>query len=442
MMAEPVQPQPPTAAAHVDDDWPRIPGYRIGKRLGRGGMATVYLATQESLDRPVSIKVMAGDGLADEVARQRFENEARTIARLSHPNIVAIHEVGRTDDGRMFYVMPYLPNGDLTQRDLRGDGERVAGILRALLSALGYAHARGIIHRDVKRENVLFDGDDRPLLADFGIALVRNDDTRLTTLGHAVGSTSYMSPEQARGEVVDGRTDLYAVGVLAYELLVGRLPFAATDALAMAVMHAQDPIPRLPAELRTWQAFIDQAMAKSRDARFSNASAMLQALDAIGQRQGSITGQVVQAVRSGGAGRSRMLFAAGAGVGVIALAIWYAHDRGAASGAQAAAERTATPTTTIASPATTAGIASGQGPTATAAPASAVPPASAASAASDRDAGVATADASPSKVDASGAASDASAPASKADAKAKRSKRPPPRRVKKRNFISRWWHNL
>jgi serine/threonine protein kinase len=112
-------------------------------------MATVYLATQESLDRPVSIKVMEGEALLDETSRQRFENEARTIARFTHPGIVGIHEVGRTADGLMYYIMPYLANGDLSQSDIRDDQARIKDVLRTLLSALDYAHERGTVHREV-----------------------------------------------------------------------------------------------------------------------------------------------------------------------------------------------------------------------------------------------------------------------------------------------------
>ena len=227
--------------------YPQIPGYRMLRRLGQGGMATVYLATQESLDRPVSIKVMERETLHDEVSMQRFENEARTIAKLTHPSVVNIYEVGRTSDGRMYYSMPFLPNGDLAQRDLRNDDSHIVELLRTLLSALDYAHARGIVHRDVKRENILFDADNRPLLADFGIALSKSDLVRVTTAGLAVGSSGYMAPEQARGDAVDGRADLYSVGVLAYELLTGDLPFRSSDALALALMHAQKPIPPIAA---------------------------------------------------------------------------------------------------------------------------------------------------------------------------------------------------
>lgn len=312
--------------------FPDIPGYRFHKRLGQGGMATVYLATQESLDRPVSIKVMARDALQDETSKQRFENEARTIAKLAHSGIVGIHEVGRTSAGQMYYIMPYLPNGDLSQRDLREDETRIVEILHTLLSALGYAHAHGIVHRDVKGENVLFDAHQRPLLTDFGIALSKRDTSRLTTAGLSVGSSGYMAPEQARGEQVDGRADLYSVGVLAYALLTGHLPFRATDALALALMHAQDPVPRLPPDKRRWQGFIDRAMAKSPAARFASAEQMRQALDDIGRdRDGTLAGRAQQIfTRMAGAGsrgkRMRPLLLAGLllAIGLYAAYGWFA----------------------------------------------------------------------------------------------------------------------
>ncbi|HEV2607479.1 MAG TPA: serine/threonine-protein kinase, partial [Xanthomonadaceae bacterium] len=298
-MQQPATPADPRLVAVPDTEdapeFPNIPGYRFQKRLGQGGMATVYLATQESLDRPVSIKVMEREALQDETSMQRFENEARTIAKLSHPGIVNIYEVGRTADARMYYIMPYLANGDLAQRDLRHNEARIVEVLRTLLSALGYAHARGIVHRDVKEENVLFDAADRPLLTDFGIALSKRDTSRITTAGLAVGSSGYMAPEQARGDVVDGRADLYSVGVMAYELLTGKLPYRSPDPLTLALMHAQNPIPRLPPEKRHWQSFIDRAMAKSPSQRYRDAQQMLHALDRVDRRTGNhISGRLLR----------------------------------------------------------------------------------------------------------------------------------------------------
>ncbi len=275
----------PAAAQPAADGLPQIDGYRLLRPLGRGGMAVVYLAVQLSLDREVAIKVMALEASVDAERAERFEREARIIARLEHPSIVGIHEVGRTVDGRPYYVMPYLARGDLAQRDLSSDEDQVIDVLAALLDALGYAHARGIVHRDVKPENILFDSGGRPQLADFGIALSRRTiNARITSDGLAMGSGGYMSPEQSRGEDVDGRADLYSLGVLTFELLTGELPFRASDALTLALMHAQSPVPRLPPRLVHWQGFIDQAMAKDPRRRFRNAHAMQRALDALAAR--------------------------------------------------------------------------------------------------------------------------------------------------------------
>jgi hypothetical protein len=264
-----------------DDSLPHIAGYDISRRLGRGGMADVFLAVQSSLSRPVAIKVLAVDRTPAEETVARFEHEARTIARLDHPNIVSIFDVGRTDDGRLYYVMPYLPNGDLSTRDLREDETAIVEILRSLVRALGFAHKHGIIHRDVKPENVLFDKLDRPLLADFGIALATENFARVTREGSTIGSSGYMSPEQSRGFAIDGRSDLYSLGVVAYEMLSGNLPYEGPDTLAIALAHVEQPIPRLPARRRNWQAFIDKAMAKSPDERFQNAEQMEAALASV-----------------------------------------------------------------------------------------------------------------------------------------------------------------
>ncbi|NLB57108.1 MAG: protein kinase [Gammaproteobacteria bacterium] len=262
---------------------PAISGYRLLRVIAEGATSVVYLAEQESLGRQVALKVMRADALHDEVGRRRFENEIRTVGRLDHPNIVGIHHLGRTADDLPYYSMPYLAHGHLRQRDFRSDEAGARRVLRGLLSALAYAHGRGVIHRDVKAENVLFDEAGQPLLADFGIALRRGYGSRVTSAGLAVGSTAYMAPEQARGEEVDPRADLYSVGVLAWEMLTGELPFQAADALAMAVKHARDPVPRLPRGLRHWQRFMDRALAKGPLKRFHDAADMLQAMEQVPQ---------------------------------------------------------------------------------------------------------------------------------------------------------------
>ncbi len=258
-----------------------IPGYRILRRLGLGGMATVYLGIQQSLARPVAIKVLSSDHTPSDEVVQRFEREARTIAQLDHPHIVSIYDIGRTSSGQFYYTMPYLPNGDLAAHHLQGKPDRVLGVMRALAEALGCAHDQGIVHRDVKPENVLFDRLDRPLLTDFGIALNDVRQPRVTREGATIGSSGYMSPEQARGQPVDGRSDLYSLGVLCHELLTGELPFVGSDALAIALAHIERPVPRLPVTRRVWQPLIDKALAKHPDARFQSAEEMLAALDVI-----------------------------------------------------------------------------------------------------------------------------------------------------------------
>ena len=259
-----------------------IPGYRIVRRLGLGGMATVYLGIQRSLGRPVAIKVLATDHTQSEELVKRFEHEARTIARLDHPHIVNIFDVGRTSSGQIYYTMPYLPNGDLAGRNLREDQSRALEIVRALADALGYAHEQGIVHRDVKPENVLFDKQDRPMLADFGIALSDSShQPRVTREGATIGSSGYMSPEQARSQPLDGRSDIYSLGVLCYELLTGEMPFRGPDTLSVALAHIENPVPRLPMMRRAWQPFIDKSLAKRPDTRYQSAEEVLAALDAI-----------------------------------------------------------------------------------------------------------------------------------------------------------------
>jgi serine/threonine-protein kinase PpkA len=262
-----------------------IPGYRIMRSVGRGGMADVYLAIQLSLGRHVAIKVLAAERTPSDDLVSRFEQEARIIARLDHPHIVGIFDVGRTSTGQLYYTMPHMPNGDLSTRDLSQDQTVVIEIVRAICQALAYAHEQGIVHRDVKPENVLFDKLNRPLLADFGIALSSNvGQTRVTREGNTLGSVAYMSPEQARGKPLDGRSDIYSLGVVCYECLTGKLPFSGEDSMSVALAHVEQPVPRLPSARMHWQSFLDKAMAKRLEDRFQTAQEMLDALDSVQTR--------------------------------------------------------------------------------------------------------------------------------------------------------------
>jgi serine/threonine-protein kinase PpkA len=262
----------------VTPTFPNIPGYRFERSLGEGGMAHVYLATQLSLDRQVAIKVVRFSGPEREALATRFENEARTIAQLEHPGIVGVFDVGRTQDGLPYYTMAYLPNGDLSKADVAGRNERIAAVLEAIAEALGFAHSLGVIHRDVKPENVLFDRENRARLADFGISRTLNRSVRITDEGYAPGSAAYMSPEQSRGSDVDARSDLYSLGIVAYELLTGTTPYQRTDPVAMALAHHEQPIPKLPRHQAVWQPVIDRLLAKHPDDRFQSADEFLRAL--------------------------------------------------------------------------------------------------------------------------------------------------------------------
>ena len=247
-------------------------------------MSTVYLAEQQGVGRKVAVKVMTDQQANDTEAMLRFENEARTIGQLDHPNIVRIFDVGRSNNGQPYFSMPWLPHGDLAQRHDRRQPRRIIEVMRALLRALSYAHARGVVHRDVKPENVMFGADNQPRLTDFGIALSTDAEMRVTRPGATVGSSGYMSPEQARGLPTDGRSDLYSVGVMLYELLTGELPYPGPDALSVAIAHIEDPIPPMPATQRIWQPVIDRALAKQPGERFVSADEMLEALEDIAPR--------------------------------------------------------------------------------------------------------------------------------------------------------------
>lgn len=256
-----------------------IPGYDIEGEIGEGAMASVYLATQRSLERKVALKVMAAALAADPSFCERFLREGKTLARLSHPHTVTIHDIGNV--GELYYMaMEYLPNGTLKERIAAGmTPEQGVTLIRQIASALGYAHAQGLVHRDVKPANILFRADGTAVLSDFGIAKSLDDRTQFTQAGFAVGTPSYMSPEQARGQEIDGRADLYALGVVLYEILVGKLPYNGTDALSTALAHLTEPLPELPVHHGRYQEVLRKLLAKDPAERFPDAAALLAALD-------------------------------------------------------------------------------------------------------------------------------------------------------------------
>lgn len=256
-----------------DTEGIEAPGYRLVRPLGRGGVATVFVAMQRSLERQVALKVF--DAL-DEASIARVEQLLRTNARLAHPHIAGIHQIGRNENGRLFHSMPFLLNAALSQHNLRFKPLKVIALLRELLAALEHAHRRGIVHGGIKPSNVLFDSHDSVRLADFGIARCAAE------LGRPHPSAAdYQSPEQARGDAPGQRSDLYSLGVLAWELLTGELPFTGDDAVATAIAHIEQPVPRLPPKLGACQAWFDKALAKSPAQRFQSAGEMANGLSAL-----------------------------------------------------------------------------------------------------------------------------------------------------------------
>ncbi len=236
-----------------------VPGCEIEAPLGRGGMGAVYLARQVSLDREVAVKVLAGELAADPLFLDRLEREARLMARLRHPNIVAVHDFQKLEDGSAAIVMEFIEGGSL--RDKLGQHpqglpvQEALRILRQIAAGLEVAHAAGVIHRDMKPENVLLTRDGTARVTDFGLALpLHESSARLTLTGTTVGTVDYMAPEQLRGGLLDARLDVFALGVIAYELLTGQTPRGSFDSphrvrsevpvhISEAVMRAMRPNP-------------------------------------------------------------------------------------------------------------------------------------------------------------------------------------------------------
>jgi serine/threonine protein kinase len=251
----------------------QITGYEILRPLGSGGMSTVYLALQRSLDRKVAIKVMrrTGDSAsADAVqAEKRFLLEGRMMAKLPHRNIVAVYDIVSNED--MSYIsMEYLDGGTLSDRMKAGLSlSEAVSVVVQIGSALDFAHAHGVVHRDLKPANIMFRDGATPVLTDFGIARYQDGTaTRLTQTGMLVGTPTYMSPEQINGNPVDGRADLYSLGILFYELLAGVAPFRGDTPIAVLMAHLTQPPPPLPTEFQWFQPVLDRMIAKDRDQRY------------------------------------------------------------------------------------------------------------------------------------------------------------------------------
>jgi eukaryotic-like serine/threonine-protein kinase len=268
--------------------------YRIERLLGSGGMGAVYLAEHVHMRKPVALKVLHKElaGVNEVVAR--FEREAIAAGRVEHPNVAPATDFGKLDDGSFYLVLEYVDGKSL--RDLIAEGplawERAVAIARQIVSALVAAHAAGIVHRDLKPDNVMLvaqpDGSERVKVLDFGIARVtlaepQRDVTHLTKVGAVMGTVAYMSPEQALGEEVDERTDLYALGVIVHEMITGRVPFDADSAaqiLAKQITQNAPPLP--PGSPAPLAALVTELLGKTRVERPPSARAVLERLDGLG----------------------------------------------------------------------------------------------------------------------------------------------------------------
>ncbi|HXF85849.1 MAG TPA: protein kinase [Anaerolineales bacterium] len=265
----------------------KIGRYEIKAELGRGGMATVYHAYDPRFEREVAIKVLPPELLhADPQFRLRFEREAKIIASLEHSSIVPVYDVG-DENGQPYFVMRYMTGGSLAERIKAGimTVEEATRILERIAPGLDEAHRKGIIHRDLKPSNILFDGWGTPYISDFGIAKLSQAQASSMTGSAIIGTPAYMAPEQASGEAVDGRADIYALGVILFEMLTGKQPYEADTPMAVALKHITDPVPRileanpnLPPDI---EYVIQTAMAKNRDERFSTAGELVEALHAV-----------------------------------------------------------------------------------------------------------------------------------------------------------------
>jgi len=258
-----------------------LPGYQIEREIGRGGMARVYLAVQKKFGRLVALKVMSADYSKDPNFRKRFVRESRINAQLSHPNIVQVYDVG-LHENYLYLVMEYLRGGDLNDKLKTGlHIHDLIRVVRDISRALDFAHDKGYIHRDIKPENILFREDGSAVLTDFGIAKVVDSGANLTRHGTVVGTPQYMSPEQAAGRKLDGRSDIYSLGVVFYRMLTGDVPFKADSAVAIGIKHLQDPVPKLPTHLSAFQSTIDRFLNKDVDLRFQSGEEINEALDEI-----------------------------------------------------------------------------------------------------------------------------------------------------------------
>jgi eukaryotic-like serine/threonine-protein kinase len=288
--------------------------YRLDAQIGAGGMSTVYRAFDQTLERKVAIKLMHREIASDSDQLERFRREARAVAQLSHPHIVGVIDAGE-DEGRPYIVFEYVEGETLKERIRRMGrlpiSEAVAYAIE-IARALGVAHARHIVHRDVKPQNVLIDEEGSAKVTDFGIARTL-DEEGLTADGRVLGTTDYVSPEQALGQPVTGQSDLYSLGIVLYEMLTGEVPFKGESQVAVAMKHVREMLPdvqaKRPEVSAALAAVVDTATAKEQENRYADDAELIADLEDVlaieTARAGSATGEVTTVLRTLPSGKQR-----------------------------------------------------------------------------------------------------------------------------------------
>jgi DNA-binding response OmpR family regulator len=254
----------------------RIPGIKVLRLIGEGGMARVYLASREGDDEPLVVKILRREVLSNRTALERFMEEYSLVERIQSRHVARIYGHGNVDE-HAYLVMEFFEGGDLNRR-LDGKPLQAAEALRVfreLMLALGEIHEKGILHRDLKPQNLMFRADGTLAILDFGIAKQIDAAVDRTNAGEILGTPRYMSPEQVQGRVLDLRTDIYSAGVLLYQMLTGRHLFEGDTAMEVALHHLNTPPPALPEELQVYQRLMDKLLEKDRDARFRNADEVI-----------------------------------------------------------------------------------------------------------------------------------------------------------------------
>jgi serine/threonine protein kinase len=307
-----------------------IPNFKLIKEIGRGGMAKVYLGEQLQPKRKVAIKIVSPSN-NDPKILEDLKQEGDTVAQFNHPNIVTVFSCGVVDKN-YYLAMEILPGGDLKQKLTESTLEdiEVLHIMRDMSSALAHSHARGTLHRDIKPENIMFNESGKAVLLDFGIAKAQGKVSEFTRIGAVVGTPHYMSPERALGKEIDERSDLYALGVVMYEMLVGKKLFEGGDTFAISYAHVHEPPPPLPKDKASLQPILDKLLAKEADDRYQSADQLTYILEKwinrLDRNNSSTTQGFVPITQFQSKSNKMLIFILSGiiAVGVIGAGTWYA----------------------------------------------------------------------------------------------------------------------